>query len=350
MQNILTLSPRVAGFSNFILASILGGVAPMMAQQPVAVSRPSGDRERGIELYKQNQFFEATEALKRAVAINKKDDEAWYFLGLSQIQKKDYKSATKSFENALKIKPGSAQAHTGMAYSYLLRNKIEEAIREALTAVRVDRTIADAYYIIGVSRLRRGEKQGALENAETAIKLRPQFGFAYWLKSQALVSFVDNVPVMRSADIAEAPEVRKARYGEAIEALEKYLQLTPNAPNRDVWTEQLESLRLFVTPASGSSEKIVSSKGVTTKARVLSKPAPAYTEEARRNQVAGTVILRCVFSADGTVKHFIVVEGLADGLTEVAIRAARKIKFVPATIEGRPVSMWMELQYNFNLY
>ena len=38
--------------------------------------------------------------------------------------------------------------------------------------------------------------------------------------------------------------------------------------------------------------KIFSGKDVTSKARVLSKPEPQYTEEARKNQVTGTVVLR----------------------------------------------------------
>jgi hypothetical protein len=35
-------------------------------------------------------------------------------------------------------------------------------------------------------------------------------------------------------------------------------------------------------------------------------------------------------------------------LTELAIEAAKKIKFVPATKYGYPVSMWMQLEYNFS--
>jgi len=45
-----------------------------------------------------------------------------------------------------------------------------------------------------------------------------------------------------------------------------------------------------------------------------------------------------------------VVSGLPHGLTRRAVDAARGITFQPAQIDGRPVSMWMELQYNFNLY
>ncbi len=62
------------------------------------------------------------------------------------------------------------------------------------------------------------------------------------------------------------------------------------------------------------------------------------------------MVLRCVFAADGTVKHILVVQSLPKGLTEQAVAAARQIQFVPATRDGKPVSMWMQLEYNFNLY
>jgi TonB family protein len=96
--------------------------------------------------------------------------------------------------------------------------------------------------------------------------------------------------------------------------------------------------------------KIFSGKDVNSKARVLSKPEPQYTEEARKNQVTGTVVLRAVFTSGGQVTGIRAVSGLPYGLTERAIAAARNIKFVPATKDGRPVSMYIQLEYNFNLY
>jgi TonB family protein len=96
--------------------------------------------------------------------------------------------------------------------------------------------------------------------------------------------------------------------------------------------------------------KIFSGKDVNSKARVLEKPEPTYTEAARKNQITGTVVLRAVFSASGAVTNIHAVSGLPDGLTERAIAAAHQIRFVPASKDGHPVSMWMELQYNFNLY
>jgi TonB family protein len=96
--------------------------------------------------------------------------------------------------------------------------------------------------------------------------------------------------------------------------------------------------------------RVFSGKDVTSKARVLEKPEPTYTEAARKNQITGTVVLRAVFSSSGQVTNIHSVSGLPDGLTERAIAAAKQIRFIPATKDGHPVSMWMELQYNFNLY
>ena len=89
---------------------------------------------------------------------------------------------------------------------------------------------------------------------------------------------------------------------------------------------------------------------VDQRARLLAKPEPQYTEEARRNQVSGTVTLRAIFSSSGEVIQIRALNTLPFGLTEKAIAAARQIKFVPAMKDGHPVSVRMQLEYNFNLY
>ena len=86
------------------------------------------------------------------------------------------------------------------------------------------------------------------------------------------------------------------------------------------------------------------------KVRVVMKPEPRYTESARRKQVTGTVIIKAVFSCNGSLGNIRVVEMLPHGLTEQAVAAARMIKFVPAVKNRKYVSMWLQLEYNFNLY
>jgi TonB family protein len=89
---------------------------------------------------------------------------------------------------------------------------------------------------------------------------------------------------------------------------------------------------------------------VSVRALITFKPEPGFTEEARKNNVTGTVRLRAVLSASGEVTNVSVVKGLTDGLTEKAIAAARQIKFRPAQKDGRTVSQYVVLEYNFNIY
>jgi protein TonB len=97
-------------------------------------------------------------------------------------------------------------------------------------------------------------------------------------------------------------------------------------------------------------DRVYPAPQVTERARVLAKPEPQYTEEARRNAVTGSVVLRVVFSRNGEVTNIRAVQSLPFGLTERAIAAARLIRFRPASRDGHPVNVYMQLEYNFNLY
>lgn len=103
-------------------------------------------------------------------------------------------------------------------------------------------------------------------------------------------------------------------------------------------------------PQADSADTVHKVGEVQTRPRVTKKPEPKYTKEAKKHNIEGTVVLRCVFRASGAVTDISVIRSLPDGLTERAIEVAKKIKFKPAMKDGHPVSMWMQLEYNFNLY
>ena len=97
-------------------------------------------------------------------------------------------------------------------------------------------------------------------------------------------------------------------------------------------------------------EAIYVGKDLDRKARLAIKPEPSYTEAARQAGITGTVVLKVVFTSGGNVSNIHIVSGLPYGLTDRAIAAARNIKFFPAMKDGKNASMWMQLEYNFNLY
>jgi protein TonB len=86
------------------------------------------------------------------------------------------------------------------------------------------------------------------------------------------------------------------------------------------------------------------------KARILKKPVPESTDQARRAGESGTVVLKAVLAADGTVKDIRPFKSLGHGLTEQAIKAAKRIKFEPATMCGKPVPQFVEVQYSFDIF
>jgi TonB family protein len=101
---------------------------------------------------------------------------------------------------------------------------------------------------------------------------------------------------------------------------------------------------------AGGRDGVMRAGEVTRRAVLVSKPEPGFTEQARRNNVTGVVKLRLALRADGTVSDISVLKGLPDGLTERAIEAARRIRFTPAQKDGRNVSQWVSVEYNFNIY
>jgi TonB family protein len=59
------------------------------------------------------------------------------------------------------------------------------------------------------------------------------------------------------------------------------------------------------------------------------------------------VILAAVVEKNGQVK---VVRSVSDNLDNKAIEAVKKWKFSPATKDGLPVSVWIDIEVKFRLY
>jgi len=62
-----------------------------------AASAQSGDRDRGIELYRDGKFADAAGLLEQAVQANPKDREAWLYLGGTYVHSGNDKLARKAF-------------------------------------------------------------------------------------------------------------------------------------------------------------------------------------------------------------------------------------------------------------
>jgi TonB family protein len=82
---------------------------------------------------------------------------------------------------------------------------------------------------------------------------------------------------------------------------------------------------------------------------ILSKPKPAYTQEARTLGIEGDVRVKVLFGTDGKVKVLNIVSGLGHGLDENAAIAALLIQFRPATRNGEPIEQAAVIRVQFQL-
>lgn len=87
--------------------------------------------------------------------------------------------------------------------------------------------------------------------------------------------------------------------------------------------------------------------GITQPFKIISKPRPAYTSEAKALNIQGTVVLRVTFLASGQIGQISSVKGLPNGLTDQAIAAARRIQFEPAKINGVATTVTKIISFTF---
>ncbi|HEY0100885.1 MAG TPA: TonB family protein [Pyrinomonadaceae bacterium] len=366
----INLAPSFVSLLNACVCLLLFGAggtphAQLHAQATPPTASSSGvnlptDTARGIELYKAANYREAIEVLRGAVKERREDGEAWLHLGIALSRADENKEARKAFEKAIKLKPDAPQAHIGMAYLLLESGKPKEAERAATHALTLNARNAEAHYALGLIHLRQNAPAKALAEADATLQLNPTFAGALLLKVEAAkeayaaaysehfekLKKLKTVPEVSTEERAAVNNLLK----EASAALDRYLALFPGAPNATRLREEAETLRFYSQPLNKSGEPFAYPvNALTTKAQITSKPEPLYTEQARHGGISGTVRLRMVLAFDGKVRHILVVQGLGGGLSEMAVEAARKIKFTPATRDGRPVSQFVTIEYNFHI-
>jgi tetratricopeptide (TPR) repeat protein len=210
-------------------------------------------------------------------------------------------------------------------------NGAVEALRHAVQSNEKDGT---AWHYLGLAYLLKGSKDDARKSFARAVAVREAA-----LQPPAMAANA-------TPDPASARQNRSERFQAVAESLEKYIELTRNPD--PMLMEELDSLRWYGEYYGGTrqDEEIVTTKQATTRLRIVDKPPPNFSG----TRAAGTGSLRAVFSADGTVKHILVIHKVDPEFDRACILAAKRIQFEPAVKDGRPVSMILEVEYGRYTY
>lgn len=97
------------------------------------------------------------------------------------------------------------------------------------------------------------------------------------------------------------------------------------------------------------SERWVAPYQVTTLPEVRRRVKATYPEEARQQEIEGTVRARLSIDAEGKVVKVKILEGLGHGLDQAAVRALKQYRFKPATVNGEAVGTDLDFAYTFLL-
>jgi TonB family protein len=111
------------------------------------------------------------------------------------------------------------------------------------------------------------------------------------------------------------------------------------------------------SPAQGESASLKTSSGEPVyrvgvgvrPPRALNAPNPEYTDAAKKAKIEGTVLLRLIINAQGLPEHVRVEKSLDPGLDQSAVEAIERWTFAPATKDGKPVPVLINVKLNFSL-
>ena len=103
--------------------------------------------------------------------------------------------------------------------------------------------------------------------------------------------------------------------------------------------------------ADTSSDPSVRRAGVNgvTQPTCIFCPNPNYTNPAREAKFSGSAVLEAVVSAEGRTAQTWIVRGLPFGLNQASTDAVRTWRFKPATLNGKPVTVKVDIEVSFNL-
>lgn len=307
---------------------------------------------QGQKLYQKGQHAEAVTVLRQATQQTPQDAEAWYYLALALSQMPDYSQADQAFEKAATLDKNNAVYQAHLANAHLNRQRWDKAKSFADKALNLDKQQPIAHYVKGVVALRDRKYSQALTEIRTTLANSPKFALAYYTKYLILLELAAEEILRHGDDVSDEAKFQarlQPLYQEAAESLAAYLQNNPQAPNAEALREVLVSLKTQGEPFDKDKKIGYPAKEMNSKAVILGKPEPPYTDEARSKGTSGTVILRLFLDADGIVKYIKVIKPLGSGLTQSAIKAARGIQFVPARKGGKPVGQWVQIEYGFNI-
>jgi TonB family protein len=171
-----------------------------------------------------------------------------------------------------------------------------------------------------------------------SIKISATSGNNKDVKTALASILLDGKPLMRGPSSTDRLEGVESISVKKLETSSDLKSLAKGQPSRPVMVENDDNFPP-IHPDAFTSRQLL----------ILTKERPDYTDEARARGIQGQVTLRVEFKADGTIGRIAVTSGLGGGLNAEAARAAARMTFLPAQVDGRPTDTSALVSYSFSI-
>lgn len=334
--------------SLFVLATLFLTAHPTSAQET-----PLPDIQ-GVRSFNAGNYKVAIRELRSALkkAPVKDDPSVWNILGTAYYETGDAKGAVEAFKKAKSLVPTNPTFRTNLAAALLRIGKFKESKSEVDDVLASHPMFRNALYFRGILGLAENDIAVVEKNAEVLIDRHPTHSTGYDLMHQVVLA---KITVEKLASGPIAPVLEKLK--EAKVWSEKGLVNVNDKESIDrlkvlddelgVLIHQIEEQTLRDT---NDSQPPNAGDQTRTPLKVLSKPRPGYPERARKAGRKGSIVLLVMLMSSGQVGITFPLNSLGHGLDEAAIEAAKRIRFVPAKINGQPITLARRVEYTFDLY
>jgi periplasmic protein TonB len=100
-------------------------------------------------------------------------------------------------------------------------------------------------------------------------------------------------------------------------------------------------------PSATEAGQVYKVGGSVTPPHALYSPSPEYPKSERDKHHQGKVALRIVVGVDGLPRDIAVTRSLSDVFDQAAIDTVKRWKFSPATKDGEPVAVYINVELSF---
>jgi tetratricopeptide (TPR) repeat protein len=168
-----------------------------------------GEFEKGLKSLQKRDLSSSLNHLTKATQAFPEYYEAYYHVGVVQMDLGRFDEAMQAFQKAIDLSSGRyAWAEFGFGYLLYREGKPDEAVPVIRRGLEKDGNCAYAYFILGVALLQLNHLDEAEKSAREALLRNPNFADAF-----LLLSDIDG---------------RKREYHAQLQGLDAYLRLEPN--------------------------------------------------------------------------------------------------------------------------